>query len=68
MLSGEEASMAIAGLIVTVLGFLIAVASLGMSSSVGGRMVIVLVGLAVCLVGIIGMINPAYQKNAVWKK
>ena len=37
--------MAIAGLIVTLLGFIIAVASLGMSSSVSGRMVIVLVGL-----------------------
>jgi hypothetical protein len=60
--------MAIAGLIVTLLGFIIAVASLGMSSSVGGRMVIVLVGLVLSLVGIIGMVNPAFQKKAVWKK
>ena len=60
--------MAIAGLIVTLLGFIMAVASLGMSSSVGGRMVIVLIGLVVSLVGIIGMINPAFQKKAVWKK
>ena len=60
--------MALAGLIVTLLGFGISVASLGMSSSVGGRMVIVLIGLAVSLGGIIGMINPAFQKKAVWKK
>jgi hypothetical protein len=60
--------MAIAGLIVTLLGFVIAVASLGMSSSVSGRMVIVFVGLAVSLVGIIGLINPAYQKKAAWRK
>ena len=60
--------MAIAGLIVTLLGFIIAVASLGMSSSVSGRMVIVLVGLVVSLVGIIGLINPAYQKKAAWRK
>ena len=60
--------MAIAGLIVTLLGFIIAVASLGMSSSVGGRMVIVLVGLVVSLVGIIGLINPAFQNKAAWKK
>jgi len=60
--------MAIAGLIVTLLGFIIAVASLGMSSSVSGRMVIVLIGLVVSLVGIIGMVNPAFQKKAVWKK
>jgi len=60
--------MAIAGLLVTLLGFIIAVASLGMSSSVGGRMVIVLVGLAISLVGIIGLINPAFQKKAAWRK
>jgi len=60
--------MAIAGLIVTLLGFIISVASLGMSSSVSGRMVIVLVGLVVSLVGIIGLINPAYQKKAAWRK
>lgn len=60
--------MGIAGLIVTFLGFIIAVASLGMSSSVGGRMVIVLIGLVVSLVGIIGLINPAFQKKAAWRK
>jgi hypothetical protein len=60
--------MAIAGLIVTLLGFIIAVASLGMSSSVSGRMVIVLVGLVVSLAGIIGLINPAFQKKAAWRK
>jgi hypothetical protein len=60
--------MAIAGLIVTLLGFGIAVASLGMSTSVSGRMVIVLVGLVVSLGGIIGLINPAFQKKAPWKK
>ena len=60
--------MAIAGLVVTLLGFIISVASLGMSSSVSGRMVIVLVGLVVSLVGIIGMVNPAFQKKAAWRK
>ena len=60
--------MGIAGLLVTLLGFIIAVASLGISSSVGGRMVIVLIGLAVSLGGIIGLINPAFQKKAAWRK
>ena len=60
--------MGIAGLIVTFLGFIIAVASLGMSSSVGGRMVMVLIGLAVSLAGIIGLINPAFQKKDAWRK
>jgi len=60
--------MGIAGVIVTLLGFIIAVARVGVSTSVGGRMVIVLVGLAVSLVGIIGLINPAFQKKAAWRK
>ena len=60
--------MALAGLIVTLLGFLISVASLGMGSSTGMRMGMTLVGLAVSLGGIFGMINPAFQKNANWKK
>jgi len=60
--------MAIAGLAVTLLGFGIAVASLGMASSVSGRMIMVILGLIVSMVGIIGLINPAYQKKAIWKK
>jgi hypothetical protein len=60
--------MALAGVIITFLGFLISVMSLGMTSSVGGRMVMVLIGLAVSLGGIIGVINRAFLKNAVWRK
>lgn len=60
--------MALAGVVITFLGFLISVMSLGMASSVGGRMVLVLIGLAVSLIGIIGVINRAFLKNAVWRK
>jgi hypothetical protein len=60
--------MALAGVVITFLGFLISVMSLGMTSSVGGRMVMVLIGLAVSLIGIIGVINRAFLKNAVWRK
>lgn len=56
------------GLITTLGGFLIALLSLGLSSSTSGRMIATLVGLAVSLFGIIGLINRAYLKNAVWKK
>jgi hypothetical protein len=31
-------------------------------------MVMVLIGLAVSLAGIIGLINPAFQKKAAWRK
>jgi len=60
--------MALAGVVITFLGFLISVMSLGMTSSVGGRMVMVLIGIAVSLVGIIGVINRAFLKNAIWRK
>jgi hypothetical protein len=60
--------MVIAGLVVTLLGFLISLASLTLTTSVGGRMGLVLAGLAVSLFGIIGLINRAYLKNPIWKK
>jgi len=60
--------MALVGLAVTFVGFLIAVASLGMTSGTGGRLLLVLVGIVVSLVGSLGIINQAYMKNAVWKK
>lgn len=60
--------MIIAGLVVTALGFLISLLSLSLSASVGGRMIITLVGLAVSLFGIIGVLNRAYLKNAIWKR
>jgi hypothetical protein len=60
--------MIYAGILITLLGFLISVLSLGMASSVGARMVIVLIGLAVSLFGIMGVINRAYLNNAIWRK
>jgi hypothetical protein len=60
--------MAITGIVITLLGFLISVLSLGVTSSTTGRLMVVLIGLAVSLVGIIGVINRAYMKNAIWRK
>jgi hypothetical protein len=60
--------MKIAGLIITLLGFLIAVFSVSITDAVVGRLVIVLIGLVVSLVGIIGILNRACMANAVWRK
>jgi cytochrome c biogenesis protein CcdA len=60
--------MAVVGVVVTFVGFLIAASSVGIMSGTSGRLVMVLVGIAVSLLGIIGVLNPAYQKDAVWKK
>jgi hypothetical protein len=60
--------MIFAGIVITLLGFLISVFSLTATSSVAGRMVMVIIGIAVSLVGIIGVINRAYMRNAIWRK
>lgn len=60
--------MALVGLVVTLAGFLVAASSVGVMASSGGRLGMVLVGIVVSLFGIIGVLNPAYQKDAIWKK
>jgi hypothetical protein len=60
--------MAFVGLVVTLVGFFVAAGSVGIMSSTGGRLILVLAGIAISLFGILGLINPAYQKNAVWKR
>lgn len=60
--------MKIAGLILTLLGFFIAVFSLSLTDSVTARLAIVLVGMVVSLIGIIGVLNRAYLAEAIWRK
>jgi len=60
--------MALVGLAVTFFGFLVAAGSVGLSSSNAARLVLVVVGIGISLFGIMGLINPAYQKDAVWKR
>jgi hypothetical protein len=60
--------MALAGLVVTLAGFLVAVLSIGLTSATSARLIIVLIGIAVSLGGIVGILNPAYQKHAAWKR
>jgi hypothetical protein len=59
--------MILVGLVVTLLGFVIAILSLTLHS-VGSQLVVVLLGLAVSLFGIMGILNKHYLKNAIWKK
>lgn len=60
--------MVAVGLLITFAGFLIALFSLGLTTSVNGRLFMVLAGMAVSLFGIIGVINRAYLKNPIWKR
>ena len=60
--------MALVGLVITFAGFLIAASSVGVMGSTGGRLIMVLIGIGVSLGGIMGVLNPAYMKHAIWKK
>lgn len=60
--------MAFAGIVVTILGFVITLMGLGMASSVSARMIAALVGIAVSLFGIIVVLNGAFVKTAIWRK
>ena len=60
--------MAFVGLIIVFVGFLVAATSVGLAASVGGRLGLVLVGIVVSFFGIIGVLNPAYRKDAIWRK
>jgi len=60
--------MVFVGVLVTLLGFVISLLSLGMTSSVSVRLMMELAGVAVSLFGIFGLINRAYLKNAIWRK
>jgi hypothetical protein len=64
----EGGIMSLVGIVVTFVGFLVAASSVGVMSGNAGRLGMVLVGIIISLVGILGILNPAYQKNAVWKK
>jgi divalent metal cation (Fe/Co/Zn/Cd) transporter len=55
------------GILITLSGFVISVLSLALNSN-GVRLAVVVLGLAVSLFGIIGVLNRAYLKNAIWKK
>jgi hypothetical protein len=59
--------MKIFGLIVIVLGWLIAVSSVEVSS-IGVQFIVALLGLGVICVGIMGILNQAHLKNAFWKQ
>ncbi|MFN7922102.1 MAG: hypothetical protein U0Q16_18515 [Bryobacteraceae bacterium] len=56
------------GIVITLAGFLLSVISLGMTSSVGARMVLVLAGIVVSMTGIIGFVGRSFVKEAIWKR
>ena len=56
------------GLLLAVCGWLLPVVSLTLTSSMAARFIIALIGIGLCLTGILGFVNRAYLKHAIWKK
>ena len=63
----QPALMKLIGVVVVLVGWLIVVGGLFITSSVGGRMVTTLIGFAVSLVGVLYVLPLAVNKNAIWK-
>ncbi len=66
-LGAQPAGMKLAGVVVVILGWLIVLFGLHIASGVGGRMVTTIVGMIVSLVGVLGILPTACNKNAIWK-
>jgi hypothetical protein len=66
-LGDQPAILKLAGLAVALLGWLTVLFGLHASSSVSGRLVTSLVGIAITLVGSIVILPIAASKNAIWK-
>jgi hypothetical protein len=59
--------MKLVGILVVLAGWLVAVVGLGITESTGLRLLLAILGFAICLLGILGVLNKAHMKNAVWK-
>jgi hypothetical protein len=64
--AGAEGMKAL-GALLALGGWILTLVGQHFSTSVGGRMVAALAGIAVSLVGIIYVLPAAFNKNAIWK-
>lgn len=66
-LGAQPAGMKLVGILVTIFGWLIVLFGLHIAIGVGGRMATTIVGMIVSLVGVLGILPAACNKNAIWK-
>jgi uncharacterized membrane protein len=60
--------MKLVGVLLVLAGWLIPVLGINLTSSNAARFLLTLVGIAVCLVGILGVLNKAFLREAIWKR
>jgi len=66
-LGAQPAAMKLIGVLVVVGGWCAATFGVHLTSSVGGRMTLAIVGLLISLAGICIVLPAACNKNAIWK-
>jgi hypothetical protein len=66
-LKPTPAIMKLVGAGVVALGWVVTLFGMHLTPSVGGRIVLALIGIGVSLFGIIVVLPAAFNKNAVWK-
>ncbi len=59
--------MKLVGILMVFGGWLLPVVALPFTQSNTIRLILALVGIAITLVGIMGVLNKAHAKNAIWK-
>lgn len=59
--------MKLVGVLLALLGWLIPVVGIAMTSSNGARLLLCILGIAISLTGILGVLNKAHEKQAIWK-
>jgi hypothetical protein len=60
--------MRIAGLLINIAGWLIAMSGLFLTQSNSVRIILACVGIGVSLFGILGVLNKFYLDRAIWKQ
>lgn len=65
--NAQPTGLKLAGVVAALLGWLVALVGIHLIASVPGRMVVVLVGLAVSLSGVLYFLPKASSQNAIWK-
>ena len=66
-LGSQPAVMKLVGAALSAGGWIVALFGLHLTTSVGGRLVITLIGLAISLFGVVFILPSACNKNAIWK-
>ncbi len=65
--NASSTAMKLVGAFIAAFGWVLTLFSLHVSQSVGGRIFLSLVGIAVTLFGIVYILPAAFNKNAIWR-